>query len=198
MDMHATKERIMYAAITLFSDLGYEAVSMRDIAAKVGIKAASIYNHYSSKEDILNSIYAYYASNRDLVTPTQDALLKMLETEPVESVFKLMHFSHPEEVRDHMDRAIIIASRRLFGNENEASERFIRKYIFDLIRDKTVALIKRMIELGKIEPIDTELFCSVLTNYTFSAAALNHSSLKTSEEQWKNGVAMLFSLLKKK
>lgn len=51
-----TKDNIMYQALTLFSDRGYEGVSMRDIASKVGIKAASLYNHYESKEDIFNSI----------------------------------------------------------------------------------------------------------------------------------------------
>lgn len=54
--MENTKDNIMYQALTLFSDRGYEGVSMRDIASKVGIKAASLYNHYKSKEDIFNSI----------------------------------------------------------------------------------------------------------------------------------------------
>lgn len=54
--MENTKDIILYQALTLFSDRGYEGVSMRDIASKVGIKAASLYNHYNSKEDIFNSI----------------------------------------------------------------------------------------------------------------------------------------------
>lgn len=54
--MENTKDNIMYEALTLFSERGYEGVSMRDIASKVGIKAASLYNHYKSKEDIFNSI----------------------------------------------------------------------------------------------------------------------------------------------
>lgn len=54
--MENTKENIMYQALTLFSDKGYDGVSMRDIASKVGIKAASLYNHFKSKEDIFNSI----------------------------------------------------------------------------------------------------------------------------------------------
>jgi len=54
--MESTKETILYQALTLFSDRGYEGVSMRDIASAVGIKAASLYNHFKSKEDIFNSI----------------------------------------------------------------------------------------------------------------------------------------------
>ena len=54
--MENTKDNIMYQALTLFSERGFEGVSMRDIASKVGIKAASLYNHFKSKEDIFNSI----------------------------------------------------------------------------------------------------------------------------------------------
>lgn len=54
--MENTKETIMYQALTLFSDRGYEGVSMRDIASAVGIKAASLYNHFKNKEDIFKSI----------------------------------------------------------------------------------------------------------------------------------------------
>lgn len=51
-----TKETILYKALIMFSEKGYEGVSMRDIASEVGIKAASIYNHFKSKEDIFNSL----------------------------------------------------------------------------------------------------------------------------------------------
>ncbi len=47
-----TKELILNKSLKLFSDRGYEGVTMRDIAAEVGIKAASIYNHFKGKEDI--------------------------------------------------------------------------------------------------------------------------------------------------
>lgn len=52
----SNREKIINSAITLFSIKGYEAVTMREIAAQVGIKAASIYNHFSGKEAILNEI----------------------------------------------------------------------------------------------------------------------------------------------
>lgn len=52
-----TKALIIYQALSSFSDRGYEGVSMRDIASAVGIKAASIYNHFKSKEDIFHSIF---------------------------------------------------------------------------------------------------------------------------------------------
>lgn len=54
--MENTKQKIIYVSLTLFSDKGYEGVSMRDIAGAVGIKAASLYKHFKSKDDIFNSI----------------------------------------------------------------------------------------------------------------------------------------------
>ena len=38
------------------SKKGYDSVSIRTIASNVGIKESSIYNHYSSKKEILMSI----------------------------------------------------------------------------------------------------------------------------------------------
>ena len=54
--MESTKATIINKALTLFSERGFEGVSMREIAAAVGIKAASIYNHFKNKEEIFSSI----------------------------------------------------------------------------------------------------------------------------------------------
>ena len=54
--MHTTKERILQESLSLFSVKGYDGVSMSEIAEVVGIKAASIYKHYSGKEDIFHTI----------------------------------------------------------------------------------------------------------------------------------------------
>jgi len=50
------KEEIIRVAAKLFKEKGYSAVTMRDLAKAMGIKAASLYNHINSKQDILNSI----------------------------------------------------------------------------------------------------------------------------------------------
>ena len=51
--------------MTLFSAKGFEAVSVRDIAAAVGIKESSLYNHYKSKQEIFESIVAEYSKIGD-------------------------------------------------------------------------------------------------------------------------------------
>ena len=55
-----TKERIAKEALTLFSERGYAATSVRDIAAAVGIKDSSLYNHYKSKQEIFDSVIESY------------------------------------------------------------------------------------------------------------------------------------------
>lgn len=48
--------QIIETAAKLFSERGYIATSMRDIADSMGIEAASLYNHITSKEEILHAI----------------------------------------------------------------------------------------------------------------------------------------------
>ena len=47
------KTEIISVAAKLFKEKGYSAVTMRDIAQAMDIKAASLYNHIKSKQEIL-------------------------------------------------------------------------------------------------------------------------------------------------
>ena len=53
------KEEIIYATLELASVNGLGRISMSQIANKVGIKKASIYNHFKSKEILINQMYEY-------------------------------------------------------------------------------------------------------------------------------------------
>ncbi len=56
MKPESRKEEIIKAAAILFKEKGYSAVTMRDLAKAMGIKAASLYNHIQSKQEILSTI----------------------------------------------------------------------------------------------------------------------------------------------
>ena len=59
-----TKERILAAALDMFSQKGYEGTNIRELASSLGLVKSGIYKHYESKEDIWNSLLdrmiAYY------------------------------------------------------------------------------------------------------------------------------------------
>ena len=56
MDRGNTKQEILKASLELFSVQGFEATSISQIADAVGIRKASLYSHFDSKQAILNAI----------------------------------------------------------------------------------------------------------------------------------------------
>ena len=51
------KEEIIYAALELASEQGLAAVTLSQIAERVGIRKPSLYNHFSSKEELVQAMY---------------------------------------------------------------------------------------------------------------------------------------------
>ena len=59
-----TKERIMAAALDMFSQNGYAGTNIRELTASLGFVKSGLYKHFKSKEEIWNSLLdkmiAYY------------------------------------------------------------------------------------------------------------------------------------------
>ncbi|MDA0182593.1 TetR/AcrR family transcriptional regulator [Solirubrobacter phytolaccae] len=51
-----TRERVLGAALELADGGGFESLSMRKVAAAVGVEAMSLYNHVANKEDLLDGL----------------------------------------------------------------------------------------------------------------------------------------------
>lgn len=56
MDNRSTKQKILDAALELFSTQGFEATSVSQIADEVSIRKASVYSHFENKQEILDSL----------------------------------------------------------------------------------------------------------------------------------------------
>ena len=60
-----TKERILDAALEMFSQNGYAGTNIRELSASLGLVKSGVYKHYESKEAIWNALLdemiAYYA-----------------------------------------------------------------------------------------------------------------------------------------
>ena len=56
MERGNTKQEILDAALELFSVQGFEATSISQIASAVGIRKASLYSHFESKQAILDAL----------------------------------------------------------------------------------------------------------------------------------------------
>jgi TetR/AcrR family transcriptional regulator, cholesterol catabolism regulator len=94
------KEQIVEIATRLFHEKGYNATSMRSLAEQIGMEAASLYNHISSKDELLQQICFGMATH-------YNAHLEQVENEPltpVQRVEKMVRFhlgmmlTHFEEV----------------------------------------------------------------------------------------------------
>ncbi|WP_433500751.1 TetR/AcrR family transcriptional regulator [Sphaerimonospora sp. CA-214678] len=60
-----TRTRIQDVAIRLFTEQGYEATSLREIAEALGVTKAALYYHFKSKEDIIASLIEDHAQALD-------------------------------------------------------------------------------------------------------------------------------------
>ena len=75
-----TRERILETAVEMWSAQSYNAVSIRDIAHAVNIRESSIYYHFKSKKDILDTIIAMFeekaaATADSLITSISESIL---------------------------------------------------------------------------------------------------------------------------
>ncbi|MDQ0615151.1 AcrR family transcriptional regulator [Microbacterium sp. W4I4] len=92
-----TAAAIRREAAASFVQHGYEATSLRNIAAAVGIKVGSLYNHITSKEDLLLSVMG--GTMDDLNSLMDEAL-----DGPIDPVDRLIAFVECH-IRFHAERA---------------------------------------------------------------------------------------------
>lgn len=95
------RDQIAAAALDLFDQRGYHATGMQDIAQAVGMRASSLYNHFSSKQELLSEVTI--ATMEDLLRANATGLVgftdpreRLVETMKVHVIF---HATHARRVR---------------------------------------------------------------------------------------------------
>ncbi len=88
------KQKILIEALTLFSEKGYSAVYVGDIADAVGIKAPSLYKHYKSKQEIFDSCVVFFSERMELVRnelrlPDTPKAMVNYRTASIETIVKI-------------------------------------------------------------------------------------------------------------
>ena len=155
-----TKHRILLEALRLFSQRGYDAVSVEQIASAVGIKAPSLYKHYKSKQDIFDAIFEETARRYDAFTDTisvhvtnseQDVIEfeKITADDLVQKVRSLIEYSLHDEYVCMFRRMMTIEQFR----SRELSELYSRRYV-NQIHDYHSRLFTKMIADGVLEDED--------------------------------------------
>lgn len=128
-----TKEKILDAALELFSERGYDGVGIDLIAERVGIKGPSIYKHYKGKEEILRALLAQMEAHYDRQFGTER--LAMFVPASME---ELVDFSL-RKISITMHDPMIKKARRLL-----TIEQFRDPYIAELLTKHTVESIRHI------------------------------------------------------
>ena len=160
--MH-TNQRILREALRSFSQKGYDAVSVEQIANAVGIKAPSLYKYYKSKQDIFDAIFEESAKRYGAFTESisvhmtnsaQDLQVFSAITADglVEKVRSLISYSLHDEFVSQFRRMMTIEQFR----SPELSARYSQRYVAQ-IQNYHKGLFQRMIAAGVMVDEDPDL-----------------------------------------
>ena len=156
----STKEKILDAALTLFAENGYNGTSVGQIAKAVGIKAPSLYKHYKSKEDILNSLIDSAEVRYEEMFGSERNIGKIPESreEFIEMTMGRISFT----MRD----PIIRKTRMFLVQEqfrNQRTSEVTTRHQLDGIQRMYAKILKGMMDKGLVKQDDPELLSAELT-----------------------------------
>lgn len=142
-----TGPRVRDVALRLFSQQGFAAVSMRQIAGEVGVQVGALYNYTPDKQALLF----------DLMKGHMDALLAAFVDDPSQDAeTRLHHFVH-FHIRFHHDRpdAVFIAYmelRNLTPGNFTQIEDLRRRY-----EDHLESILRAGVKVGTFDVADTKI-----------------------------------------
>lgn len=190
--MDGTKWRIFCCSVHYFAEYDYSSMSMRKIADEVGIKAASIYNHFASKDAILEQMYDCLVQALN-ATPTADELLPLVERLPPREVLQKTHHYFPAPLQGLLSKVILVCSKMM--RSDQRADTLVNVMLIDRPRLVITALLRRMVDVGRIQPLDIDAFAELYINVYYGASQRMYSSHPVDDSVWRRSFAMLFELV---
>ena len=151
--MKTNRDEILDAALTVFSEKGYEGALLRDIAASLGITKPALYKHFASKEALWNamidSVEQYYGENIAAVSgiPVPDSWEEFCAISLRQIDFTL----HDETVK----RVRKVMTLEQYRNERMGA--LATKHFITDIEDRYTKVFAGMMEKGLLEASDPGL-----------------------------------------
>lgn len=162
-----TTRQILDIAADLFARNGYDGVSVRAIAVKTGIKESSIYNHFKSKADILETLFDEFIKHVPETRPSDGELDQMLMLMEPEEIFKSILFHVGKSICGTLSNTTMIINYEKFRNPRAAEMYY--KYIVNEPADYYERLINKMIERKMVKPVDARI---IAEQYNYVSIAL--------------------------
>ncbi|MEO0897259.1 MAG: TetR/AcrR family transcriptional regulator [Bacteroidota bacterium] len=139
------KKEILEVATRLFSQEGYEGASMRQIADELGIKTASLYSHYNSKEDMLWEIAVRCAREfHNHILPISK------EKTSLEERLRKMVRIHAQVIVQNIDASAIFFKewRHLENKDGQQGRRYQYKLLIDIYEKAYIDILEEGIQQG--------------------------------------------------
>ena len=160
MDRGNTKQEILDVALELFSRQGYEATSISSIADAVGIRKASLYSHFSSKQAILDEIVKIvlekYDSHSFVLKKGMDNMPKNCD-EAVALIKGQIHYIANDPLISKARKMLTIEQFR-----NAELSKLLTKQNYTDIMNFFTAMVQSLIEAGVLVKGDTEVMAASL------------------------------------
>ena len=158
--MNKTKRKIFETSMKLFAEKGYDATSIEEITATVGVAKGTLYYHFSSKEEIFNFLIE---EGMKLLQNSID--IKTAKYEHYIDKIKAIVLIQIKIVMKYEDLITILLSQ-FWGNE--ARNQKCQKHIYDYI-DKIENIVKEGIEKKEIKEGDPKVIASEIYGLICSA-----------------------------
>lgn len=155
-DNSSKRETILNCAAKLFREKGYKAASMRELAAMVGVEAASLYNHIDSKNDLLNTICSTVA----LRFTTNIEKLEKEKAPVLLKIEKLIRFHIHERILNYEQVYVTDSDWRNMEEPHLSDYRELRR----TYRKRFAAIVQQGIDQQELKPIDSNTAVMIFIN----------------------------------